>query len=145
MKRMLKLFYQELLGAGNLDAVLSPVDTTSSPLSGICMPPSAAWSVGYAKLSTSDGQLKKLVTQQGSRRNRKASHGLISLRELARAVAKNYREVDGETLTFVNEVSWCLKACGTASSEGRCIPTDHLDRETMAPKGRTNGWRRRAE
>jgi hypothetical protein len=60
----------------------------------------------YADLPLSrTNWFKELLATKDSKRWHCKSHGLIPFADLARIIAKNYREVDDETKSFVNEVA----------------------------------------
>ena len=60
----------------------------------------------YADLPLSHNNwFEELLATRDSKRRHCKSHGLIPFADLARIIAKNYREVDDETKSFVNEVA----------------------------------------
>jgi hypothetical protein len=60
----------------------------------------------YADLPLSrNNWFEELLATRDSKRRHCKSHGLIPFADLARIIAKNYREVDDETKSFVNEVA----------------------------------------
>jgi len=90
---------------GGIDAIKNPIDTSNSPLvrsKELHLPPLCR---RYNHLPLSSSWFLELLANQNKKRPHRKSHGLIPFKELAQTVAKNYREIDDETQSFVNEVA----------------------------------------
>mmetsp|Transcript_32267 Transcript_32267/g.67666 ORF Transcript_32267/g.67666 Transcript_32267/m.67666 type:complete len:778 (-) Transcript_32267:219-2552(-) len=90
---------------GGIDAIKNPIDTSNSHLISskeLHLPPLCR---RYNHLPLSRNWFLELLANQNKKRPHRKSHGLIPFKELAQTIAKNYREIDDETQSFVNEVA----------------------------------------
>jgi len=90
---------------GGIDAVDKPIDTSDAPLvkhKELHLPPLCR---RYNHLPLTSNWFLELLANQNKKRPHRKSHGLIPFKELAQTVAKNYREIDDDTQSFVNEVA----------------------------------------
>mmetsp|Transcript_13808 Transcript_13808/g.29401 ORF Transcript_13808/g.29401 Transcript_13808/m.29401 type:complete len:749 (-) Transcript_13808:256-2502(-) len=90
---------------GGIDAIENPIDTSDSPLikyKELRLPPLCR---RYNHLPLTSNWFLELLANQNKKRPHRKSHGLIPFKELAQTVAKNYREIDDDTQSFVNEVA----------------------------------------
>lgn len=90
---------------GGIDAIAKKIDTKDHPMvkhKAITLPPLPR---RYNHLPLTSNWFLELLSNQGKKRPHRKSHGLIPFKELAQTVAKNYREIDEDTQSFVNEVA----------------------------------------
>eukprot|EP00580_Thalassiosira_gravida_P020783 CAMPEP_0201681460 /NCGR_PEP_ID=MMETSP0494-20130426/51121_1 /ASSEMBLY_ACC=CAM_ASM_000839 /TAXON_ID=420259 /ORGANISM="Thalassiosira gravida, Strain GMp14c1" /LENGTH=675 /DNA_ID=CAMNT_0048165207 /DNA_START=118 /DNA_END=2145 /DNA_ORIENTATION=+ len=119
---------------GGIDAIKNPIDTSNSPLVSskeLHLPPLCR---RYNHLPLSSSWFLELLANQNKKRPHRKSHGLIPFKELAQTVAKNYREIDDETQSFVNEVA---KRLGRHWEETEAI--EAKERREQEDKGRAMG------
>jgi len=90
---------------GGINAIETPIDTSNLPMvkhKELHLPPLCH---RYNHLPLTSNWFLELLANQNKKRRHIKSHGLIPFKELAQTVAKNYREIDDETQSFVNEVA----------------------------------------
>merc|ERR1719203_2698459 len=90
---------------GGINAIETPIDTSNLPMvkhKQLHLPPLCH---RYNHLPLTSNWFLELLANQNKKRLHRKSHGLIPFKELAQTVAKNYREIDDETQSFVNEVA----------------------------------------
>lgn len=90
---------------GGIDAVNNPIDTSDSHIikhKPLNLPPLPR---RYNHLPLTSNWFLELLAGQKKKRAHRKSHGLIPFKELAQTVAKNYKDIDDETQSFVNEVA----------------------------------------
>jgi len=90
---------------GGINAIKYPVDTTNSPLARhkeLQLPP---FCQRYKDLPLTSNWFAELIQHHKKKRKHTKSHGLLPFRELAKTVAKHYREIDPDTHAFLKEVT----------------------------------------
>ena len=108
---------------GGINAIENPINTSESPLvehKDLKLP---SLCKRYSHLPLTKNWLLELTQHHNKKRKHEKSHGLIPFKELAQMVAKNYREIDDETQSFVNEVArrlgWHVDEMETAENQRR--------------------------
>jgi len=108
---------------GGINAIETPIDTSDSPMTKhkeLHLPPLCH---RYNHLPLTSKWFLELLANRDKKRPHRKSHGLIPFKELAQEIAKNYREIDDETQSFVNEVAerlgWHCEEMGAFEEQER--------------------------
>jgi len=89
---------------GGINAIKDPIDTTNSPLPRHKELKLLPLCQRYKHLPLTSNWFAELIQHHRKKRKHTKTHGILPFRELAKTVAKNYREIDDDTHKFLKEV-----------------------------------------